>query len=147
MNSSDTAQRDIAYIRLALLNETLRRVEKLPYPGEIQSCVKRRSSLLRLSELLYSVCGCEELPSFTPENKPEQKKPETGSRPQPEKQEPSAEAKELTDFMKQLSGNVLRSAAEQAARSGRVNSDTAKRAAVTGIAQTISLMMREDKDR
>ena len=141
MNSSDTAQRDIAYIRLALLNETLRRVEKLPYPGEIQSCMKRRSSLLRLSELLYSVCGCEELPGFTPENKPQPKKPE------PEKQESSAEAKELTDFMKQLSGNVLRSAAEQAARSGRVNSDTAKRAAVSGIAQTISLMMREDKDR
>ncbi len=144
-NSGNTAQSDIAYIRLALTNEALRRVEGLPYPGEIQSCLKRRSSMIRLSELLYSVCGCEELPALTLEQ------PESQPLHSKEKAEPdilqSPETKALMDFFGKAGGNVLRSAASQAAKTGRVDSDTAKRAAVSGIAQTISLMMREERDK
>ena len=147
--SNDTALNDISYIRLALLDETLRRVEKLPYPGEIQTLISSRISLLRLSELLYSVCGGERLPQFTEENAEEQKKSKAAA-PQEksaEKNEPSAETKALMEFFGKAGGNMLRSAATQAVRTGRVDTDTAKRAAVSGIAQTISYMMREDRDK
>lgn len=147
--TTDNAVTDIAFIRLALLDETLCRVEKLPYPGEIQILMKRRISLIRLSELLYSVCGGEELPSFTPEDKPEQKPTAAAINTEHSQQnaKPSAETKAIMEFFGRVGENVVLSAAEQAARTGKVNSDTAKRAAVSGIAQTISLMMREDRNK
>lgn len=139
--SDNSVRSDAAFIRLYLLNEALRQVEKLPYPGEIQSCLSRRKSLINLAELLYNVCGCEKLPEIKPLRKAEKLKPA------PEKSQSAPETKALMDFLEKAGGNVLRSAASQAARTGSVNADTAKRAAVSGIAKTISLMMREDRNK
>ena len=143
-----SALSDIGFIRLALLSEVLRRVERLPYPGEIQRCLDRRRSLLRLSELLYIVCGGEELPFFEPEETPNKNsaaavKPETTA----DKAEPSPEAKAIIDFFGKAGVNIVRSAADRASVTGRVDTDLAKRSAVGGIAQTISMMMREDRNK
>lgn len=135
---------DIAFIRLSLMNEALTRVERLPYPGEIQSCLKRRRSLLDLTNLLYIVCGGEELPEFSPEP---DKPPQPEYTPEKSTTEPLPETKALMEFLGKAGGNMLRSAAGQAAMTGTVNADTAKRAAVSGIAQTISMMMREERDK
>lgn len=135
---------DIAFVRLSLMNEALAQVERLPYPGEIQSCLNRRRSLLDLTRLLYIVCGGEKLPEFSPAP---DKKPQSERSPEKPAAEPLPETKALMEFLGKAGGNMLRSAAWQAARTGTVNADTAKRAAVSGIAQTISLMMREDRDK
>lgn len=137
---SDSALSDISYIRLALLENTVSQARSQPFPGEIERIFSRRKSLLDLSGLLYSVCGGEPLPELKVPPKPH-------SQPKkPEQTAPSPETQALFGFIGKAGGNVLRSAAEQAARTGKIDQNTAKRAAVSGIARTITLMM-EDRNK
>ncbi len=138
---SDGALKDISYIRLALLESTVSQAQEQPFPGEIQRIFSRRKSMLDLAGLLYSVCGGEPLPELSV--KPEPPKPQK----KPEPEAPAPETRALFGFIGKAGENVLRSAAQQAARTGKFDQNAAKRAAVSGIAQTISLMMREDRDK
>lgn len=131
---NDGALNDISYIRLALLESTVAQAEKQP----LQLVLSRRKSQLDLAGLLYSVCGGEPLPELCIEPEPQKK-------PQPEA--PAPETSALFGFIGKAGENVLREAAQQAARTGKLDQDSAKRAAVSGIARTISLMMREDRDK
>lgn len=143
MQMNDSALNDISYIRLALLESTVAQAEKQP----LQRVLSRRKSQLDLAGLLYSVCGGEPLPELCidPEPQKNPESPEPQKKPQPEA--PAPETSALFGFIGKAGENMLREAAQQAARTGKLDQNSAKRAAVSGIARTISLMMREDRDK